>query len=188
MVGHLLMGMLGPMLLVLSAPITLALRTLDPIRARRLVKVLASAPIRFVSHPVAAAILSLGGLWVLYSTSLFTATHDHPAVHAIVHTHILVSSYLFTAAIIGIDPNRHRVGPVYRAVVLVLFMAGHRALAKQIFADPPLGVPVDQAHVGAMVMYYGGDILDLVIILTLAYQWYISRRATPRLRTRIVTR
>jgi putative membrane protein len=185
MVGHLSMGMLGPLLLVMSAPITLALRTLDFIWARRLVKVLASAPIRFVSHPVTAATLSLGGLWVLYSTPLFAATRHHAAVHAVVHIHILVSSYLFTAAIIGIDPNRHRMRSAYRAVVLVLFMAGHRVLAKQIFADPPLDVPIDQAHVGAMVMYYGGDILDVAIILILCYQWYATRRSRIPLQTQI---
>lgn len=185
MVSHLVMGMLGPVLLVLSAPFTLALRTLPLIWARRLAAVLASAPVRFVSHPVIAATLSLGGLWVLYSTDLFEATHHHAAVHALVHVHILVSSYLFTAAIIGIDPNRHRAGPIFRAVVLVLFMAGHRILAKQIYADPPLGVPIDQAHLGALVMYYGGDILDLVIVLILCYQWYSTRQARVAMRTRI---
>jgi putative membrane protein len=185
MVSHLVMGMLGPVALVLSAPITLALRTLDVVWARRLVKVLASAPLGFVAHPVTAATLSLSGLWILYSTSLFSATHEDVAVHAAVHVHILVSAYLFTAAIIGVDPNRQRLNVGYRAVVLVLFMAGHRILAKQIFAHPPVGVPVDEAQQGAMVMYYGGDILDVIVIVILCYQWHSGRPARLPAPTRL---
>jgi len=183
--GHLVMGMIAPVALVLSAPVTLALRTLDVTWARRLVRVLLSAPVRFVSHPVPAATMNLGGLWVLYSTGLFAATQEHTAVHVLVHMHIVVSGYLFTASIIGIDPNPHRLRPLYRAIILVLFMAGHRILAKQIFANPPPGVPVDQAHVGAMVMYYGGDILDLLLILILSFQWYSARRPVMSARSSV---
>jgi putative membrane protein len=181
--GHLVMGMLGPVALVLSAPFTLALRTLNVTWARRLARALASAPFRFVSHPLTAAALSLGGLWVLYSTPLFAAAQEYMAVHAFVHIHILITSYLLTNAIIGIDPNRHRMKPAYRAVVLVIFMAGHRVLAKHIFAHPPPAVPVDQAQVGAMIMYYGGDILDILIILVLCFQWYSTRRPAMAVRT-----
>jgi putative membrane protein len=181
--SHLVMGMVGPVALVLAAPFTLALRTLNVRWARVLARVLVSAPFRFVTHPVTAGVLSLGGLWVLYTTPLYAAAQEHVAVHVLVHMHILISSYLFTNAIIGIDPNRHRMKPVYRAVVLVVFMAGHRVLAKHIYANPPPVVPLDQGQVGAMIMYYGGDLLDSIIILVLCFQWYSSRRPAMAVRT-----
>src|SRR5829696_10460143 len=45
MTSHLMLGMLAPLLLVLSAPVTLALRTLDVVPARRLSRLLKSRPI-----------------------------------------------------------------------------------------------------------------------------------------------
>jgi putative membrane protein len=44
MAAHLLAGMLAPLLIALSAPATLALRTLDVARARRLSRLLTSRP------------------------------------------------------------------------------------------------------------------------------------------------
>ena len=55
--GHLLLGMLGPVLLVLAAPVTLALRALPVAVARGLVRILRSWPLRFVSHPVVAGVV-----------------------------------------------------------------------------------------------------------------------------------
>ena len=57
MVGHLLVGMLGPLLLVLGAPVRVALRGLTTAGARRVTRVLRFPVIRWVTHPVVAAIL-----------------------------------------------------------------------------------------------------------------------------------
>jgi putative membrane protein len=62
---HLLLGMAGPALLALSAPVTLALRT-APRRARRvLLKVLHSRPAAFLTAPAVAVAASLSGLHAL---------------------------------------------------------------------------------------------------------------------------
>jgi putative membrane protein len=172
MVTHLLLGMLGPLLLVLAAPLTLALRALPVRAARRLVRVLASPPARFVAHPVTAAVLDLGGLWVIYSTKLFSVVQADPVTHGLVHVHVLVSGYLFTAAVVGVDPNRHHRGYRYRAVVLVLFLAGHSVLAKHLYASPPVGVPTRAGELGALIMYYGGDLVDLCLVMVFCYQRY----------------
>ena len=66
MVGHVLLGMLAPLLVALAAPVTLAPRALPPGPARRVARVLRSAAIGILIHPVTAAVLDIGGLWVLY--------------------------------------------------------------------------------------------------------------------------
>lgn len=167
MVTHLLLGMLAPMLLVLAAPVTLALRSLPPRRARVLSVVLRSPAVRVLSHPVVAAVLNVGGLWLLYSTSLFHRMHSSHLLYAAVHVHLLVVGYVFTASIIGRDPDPHRAPVSVRSVVLVLFMAAHSVLAKWLYAHPPEGVEAGDARLGAQVMYYGGDAVDVAIIVLL---------------------
>jgi putative membrane protein len=131
-----------------------------------------------VIHPVTAAVLNVDGLW-LYTTGLYPAMHEHPALHLVVHAHLLLAGYLFTFSIVGVDPAPHRLGYGYRAAVLVLYLAAHAILAKYLYAHPPVGVPTGQAHRGAMLMYYGGDAVDLGVIVVFCRQWFIAARPRP---------
>ncbi len=99
MVGHLLLGMLAPLLIALAAPMTLLLRTLNVNFARKLSRLLRSQPIRLFSHPIVASILNIGGLWLLYTTNLYTAMHANLWLHIIVHIHVFIAGYLFTISI-----------------------------------------------------------------------------------------
>ncbi|MET1004607.1 MAG: cytochrome c oxidase assembly protein [Propionibacteriaceae bacterium] len=182
MVGHLLLGMLGPLLLVRAAPVTLLLRVLPTTPARKVVRVLGSGPVRVVSHPLVSGAGNLGGVWLLYTTGLFGLSQSLPWLHALVHLHVLTFGYLFTAAVVGVDPDRHRSSFPVRSLLLVLFAAGHAILAKSIYARPPAGVPTEQAESGAMVMYYGGDVVEVLVLVLLWAAWYAAtapRTARP---------
>lgn len=181
MVGHLLLGMLAPLLLVLGAPVTLALRALPVDDARALARVLRSRIARWVTHPLVAAVLDLGGLWLLYGTAprdggLFALMHGSALVHAAVHLHILLAGYLLTASLVGRDPDPHRAPLALRAAVLIAFMAAHSMLAKWLFAHPPAGVDALDAQVGSQVMYYGGDVVDVALLVLLGWGWFTATR------------
>lgn len=178
MLGHLLLGMIAPLLIVLSAPVTLLLRSLPTRIAKRVAAILNSRPIHFISHPVTAAILNGGGLWILYTTNLFTLMHESILVYGIVHFHVFMAGYVFTASILYIDPVAHRVSYLYRTVVLLFFIASHGILAKFLYNDPPPGVSVQEAEAGGMLMYYGGDVVDVIIVILLFHQWYRAARPT----------
>ncbi|MFI5911683.1 cytochrome c oxidase assembly protein [Dactylosporangium sp. NPDC051541] len=180
MTVHLLLGMVAPLLLVFAAPVTLVLRALPVGPARALARVLGSAPLRVLTHPVTAAALDAGGLWALYTTGLDRAMREHAWLHVLVHTHMFVAGYLFTAAVIAVDPARHRPGRRTRAAVLVGFVAAHAILAKYLYGHPPAGVLPADARTGAQLMYYGGDLIDAVLIATLCREWY--RAHAPRRR------
>ncbi len=180
MLGHLLLGMLAPMLLVQGAPVTLELRALPVARARGAVRVLSSRPLWLLSHPVTASVLNVGGLVAVYLTDLFSLMHEHAAVSLLVQGHVLAAGYLFTAAMIGIDPIAGRPSYRFRMVVVVAALGIHAALAKSLYASPPAGVPIDQAEAASKLMYYGGDIIDLALITILCWQWY--RATAPRSR------
>ena len=176
---HLLLGMAAPVLLALSAPVSLVLRALPVRDARRLIRILASRPARFTTHILTAALLNVGGMWVLYTTPLYTAMHDVAWVGVAVQIHTLAAGYLFAAAAIGNDPMPHRPSRRFRAVVLVGAFAAHAVLARSLYARPPAGVPADQAQAGSQLMYYGGDALEVAVIGIFCWQWYRATR--PRL-------
>ncbi|MGN6090399.1 MAG: cytochrome c oxidase assembly protein, partial [Actinomycetales bacterium] len=52
MVQHLLLGMFAPLALVMAAPVTLLLATLNAPTARRVAHLLATTPVRVLSHPL----------------------------------------------------------------------------------------------------------------------------------------
>ncbi|WP_409291664.1 cytochrome c oxidase assembly protein [Peribacillus sp. SCS-37] len=181
MAGHVLLGMLAPLLMVTGAPMTLLLRSLSTSAARRLTSFLKGGLPHLFFHPVFAAVLNLGGLWVLYATPLFSVMHKNIFLYFIVHLHIFWAGFLFTAAIIYIDPVHHRTSPGFRTAVLILFMAGHSILSKYLYAHPPGGVPAEEAETGGMIMYYAGDVIDAVIIVILCFQWYRAARPSAKM-------
>lgn len=188
MAGHVLLGMLAPLLLVLAAPVSLLLRALPPVRARRVATALRSPAARWVAHPVVAGVLDAGGLWLLYTTGLFHLAHASAPVGLAVHAHVLLAGWLFTASLVGPDPHPHRSSVRVRATVLVLFVAAHSVLAKWLSAHPPAGVAPADARTGAQLMYYAGDVVDVALMVLVAAGWYAASRprdlSTARVRGR----
>ncbi|MBF0706068.1 cytochrome c oxidase assembly protein [Alkalihalobacillus hwajinpoensis] len=176
MIGHLLFGMLAPLLMAFGAPIKLMLRTLRIPTARKVSKLLKSSPSRLLTNPIVSSILNIGGLWLLYTTSLYFLMHENILLHLIVHFHVFIAGYLFTISVIYIDPRPHRLSFWYRSIVLVFALAGHGILSKYIYAHPPIGVSIEQAKSGAILMYYGGDAIDIVLIFILCLHWFRASR------------
>ena len=175
--------MLAPVLLVLSAPMTLVLRALPVSGAKRLVRVLRSWPLRILTHPVTAATLNAGPVWLLYTTDLYPLMHRHGWLGVAVHLHLFAAGYLFTHTMIGSDPAPHRPGWPGRAVVLVLALGAHSVLARYLFAHPPAGVPEGASEAGSELMYYGGDAVHLLLIVVFCWQWFHASRPRPAYRT-----
>lgn len=178
--SHVLAGMLGPLLLVLARPVSLALRTLAAVPARQLARVLRCRLLRFLTFPVLAAVLSVGGMFVMFRTGVFTAMQESLPVHWLVTFHLVAAGYLYTAALVGRDPMPHRTGFGLRAAVLVSAAAAHNILAKTLYADPPAGVPQASAETGALVLYYAGGVVELALVFLLCRHWYASSRPRGR--------
>lgn len=176
MAGHLLLGMVAPLLLVFAAPGTLALRALPARHGRGLSRTLATPAVRVLTHPVTAAVLDGGGLWLFYTTSLFPAAMYRAEAHLLVRAHLLVAGFLLAMSVVGVDPMPHRPGRPVRAAALVAFLAAHAVLAKFLYGHPPTGVPGPDARAGAVLMYYGGDLVHLVLVTTFCWQWYDPAR------------
>ncbi|WP_411081175.1 cytochrome c oxidase assembly protein [Streptomyces sp. cmx-18-6] len=177
MVQHLLIGMYAPLALVLGAPVTLLLCTLPAERARRLTSLLHSRPLRAVAHPVTALVLSTGTLAVLYFTPLFNATMDRPFLHWLMHAHFLLSGCLFAWVIAGPDPAPSRPGVPARLVVLGVAVAAHATISQLMYGGFLIDVraPIPQVRGGAEIMYYGGDVAELLLAVALIATWRPAR-------------
>jgi putative membrane protein len=183
MMAHLLLGMLGPLLLVLSAPMTLFLRTV-PVKYGRLIsKLLKSTYVKWVTHPIIATILNIGGLWLLYTSNLYGAMHSSLILFILVHIHVFFAGYVFTLSLVYIEPTPHRTSFRLRAIVLIFAMAAHSILSKWIYANPPEGIASLDAEAGGILMYYGGDAIDLVIVILLCYQYFNRSRRDSKERS-----
>lgn len=181
MAQHLLIGMYAPLALVLGAPATLLLRTLPAARARRLTTVLHSGPVRTVSHPAVGLLLTTGGLAVLYFTPLYNTLTAQPAGHWLMHAHFLLSGCLFAHAVAGPDPAPARPGVPARLVLLGCAIAGHAVMAQLMYGGFWVHVhaPASEVRGGAELMYYGGDIAELLLAAALVATWRPARRARP---------
>jgi putative membrane protein len=175
MAAHLLLGMVAPLLLALARPVTLTLRALPVAAARRMSRVLRMAPVRVLTDPVVATAVNAAGLWLLYGTGLLMTVLHSPPLHLLVSLHVLLTGWLATAAVLGLEPAPHRRGVVSRAAALAAGTAAHDVLAKTLYAWPPQGI--SGAGAGAELMYNGGTVVHLLVAGLLWRQWYRSRAA-----------
>jgi putative membrane protein len=174
MIMHLLLGMLAPFFIALSRPITLLLTSLKTQHARRVTRLLRSAPVRLLTHPISTLLLNIGGLWVLYTSTVFNVIHESTFWLDFVHIHLFFSGYLFTISIIAIEPFTHKFSYLFRSSIMVLALAGHDILSKLLFSNPLDNFGFNDVQLGAVLMYYGGDFVDLLLITALCYLWYNS--------------
>ncbi|MEV2256079.1 cytochrome c oxidase assembly protein [Streptomyces sp. NPDC050147] len=185
MVTHLGIGMIAPLLFVLGRPVTLALRALPVVPRRRLLSCVHSRPAALLVWPPLAALMHSAGLWVVYRTPVMGAAHHQEWLHTLVSVHLLVSGVLFSFAVLALDPLRHRAGFALRGAALLAASAAHGILSKSLYVTGPPGTTFAAAdlHLASYVMYYGGDVVGIVLAVLLGRQWYTAEgRALVRAR------
>jgi putative membrane protein len=141
--------------------------------------VLRSRIARAVAHPVTALVLSTGGLVALYLTPLYARMLADPALHQAVTVHFVLSGCLFAWVVAGADPAPHRPTVPVRLLLLGVAIAVHATLSQLLYAGAYVQVPaaVADRQAGATLMYYGGDVAEVLLALAVVQ----SRGATRRL-------
>lgn len=131
MVMHMSLMMMVPILLVLAAPVTLALRTLPARRDRTLgpreliLGVVHSRVMGVLGNPVVAGVLFFGSLVGFYwSEALRLALESHTG-HVLMILHFLGVGYLFVWSLVGVDPGPPKWPAPLRLLVLFATLAAH---------------------------------------------------------------
>src|SRR5690606_12892447 len=125
MAQHLLIGMYGPLFLVLGTPVTLVLKALPVGMARGVTAILRSKVFYFLSHPALALLLNMGGMYLLYLSPLYVLSLSNTYLHYLIHIHFLAAGYLFAWSIIGQEPVPKRPAFMVRLFVLFISIAAH---------------------------------------------------------------
>ncbi len=173
MLEHLLIGMIAPIGLVMAAPVTLLLRTVPAHWGRRISRLFRSRLLQLIANPFTALVLDMGGMAALYFTPLYVEMMAHPALHYLVHFHFLAAGCLYSWVIAGPDPAPHRPSVPARLVVLGVAVVIHSVLAQMLYARIGVTVPAlaGQIQRGAELMYYGGDISEMLLAVALVTTW-----------------
>ncbi|MGW2014483.1 cytochrome c oxidase assembly protein [Streptomyces sp. NPDC001927] len=192
---HMILAMTVPILLVLGAPATLALRAM-PSAAKdgpdgpreALLRLLHSRYVRIISHPAVASIVFIGSAFAVYYTSLFETLMRSHLGHMVMLIHFLAAGLLFFWVIIGIDPGPRRPPHLGRLFVLMLTMPFHSWFSISLMSSvsvigedwwtdlargwgPSL---LDDQYNGGAIAWATGDIPVLITTIILAIQWVRS--------------
>jgi putative membrane protein len=140
---------------------------------------LRSRPANLLGHPAVALALSTGSLGLLYFTPLFDIAARHPAGHWLLHLHFLASGCLFAYVIAGPDPAPVRPSVRARLVYLGMAVAAHALIAQAMYGGffVDIRAPIGEVQQGAEIMYYGGDIAELLLAAALVATWRPERPA-----------
>ena len=208
MLGHMLLSMAIPLLLVSGAPVTLALRAIrkrdDGTRGGRewILWAVHSPFARVVTHPLVAAGIFIGSLWAFYYTDLFRWSLYEHLGHEWMVAHFLVSGYLFVLSLIGADPVPYRLPYPGRLITLIAVMAMHAFFGIAIMMQSGLMVsewfgamgrtwgatPLEDQYTGGGIAWSIGEIPTLILAITVAIQWSRDDTRLQRRRDRHVDR
>jgi cytochrome c oxidase assembly factor CtaG/putative copper export protein len=191
MVQHMVLAIIVPILVVLAAPVTLALRALphrsDATRGPRewLLALVSSRWTHFFSKPLVAAVLFIGSMVLFYYTPLFQLSLTTYAGHLAMVVHFSLVGYLFVNALIGIDPGPQRASYPFRLLLLFGTMAFHGFFGVALIAGTSLLVPewfgllgrpwgptaLDDQQLGGGIAWGIGELPTLLLAIGVAMAW-----------------
>ncbi len=192
MTQHMILSMVVPLAIALSAPVTLALRTL-PARPRRwLLAVLHSWLGKVVTFPPLTLLLYVVSPWALYFSGWYAASLGSQLVHEAMHVHLVVVGSLFFWPLLGVDPVPGRVAYPFRMLLVLLTLPFHAFLGVTIMSQTDLlggdwypslhegdmGAwlpdPADDQHLAGGLLWSSGDLVGLLLFGVLFVQWVRS--------------
>ncbi len=208
MLGHMMLTMLIPLVLVLGAPITLLLRAVEKRRdgswgGREWVLWMVQTPYsKVITHPAVAAVVFAGSLWVFYFTPIARWAAEEHLGHQWMIVHFLISGYLFSLSMIGIDPVPYRFPYPLRIVTLFATMASHAFFGVTMMTGDGLlladwygamgrtwgATPLEDQNTGGGIAWGIGELPTLALALIVAIQWSRSDEKEQKRKDRAAER
>ena len=200
MLLHMTVSMAAPILMVLAAPVTLALRTLTPRRDNTLgprellLGLIHSRYLAVIGNPIVAAAIFFGSLVGFYFSPLFELALRTHTGHVLMTLHFLLAGYLFAWVLVGIDPGPRRWPHSLRLVILFATISFHAFFGVALTTGTALLAPTfyrglhlpwsvdllaDQRNGGA-VAWGVGEFPTLILALLVTLAWVRSDAAETK--------
>jgi cytochrome c oxidase assembly factor CtaG/putative copper export protein len=191
MVGHMLLSMFVPVLLVPGAPVTLlsrvaAVRKDESRGLREWVLWAVHTPYAWlISHPLFAGFNFAISLVLFYYTPLFRWSLEQHLGHQWMIVHFLITGYLFVQSLIGVDPQPHKPGYPLKLMLLIGTMAFHAFFGLGLMSEKTLLVadwfgsmgrvwgddPLSDQAIGGAFAWGVGEIPTIIITMIVVFQW-----------------
>jgi cytochrome c oxidase assembly factor CtaG len=191
MAQHLLLTLVVPPLLLLGAPVTLALRALPRTARRALGAALTGAVARVVTNPVVSWPIFTAVMVGSHFSPLYEAAVTTPAVHAVEHALYLGAGLVFWVPVVGADPVPRPRQPAVRLLYLMLAMppmalvgvalASAGAVRYPSYLEPAQALAISalaDQHDAGMMMWLGGS--AVLAAATVAVGWHALVREERR--------
>lgn len=186
MTQHVLLGVVVPLLVVLAAPVTLALQSAGPGTRAGLRRTLQGPVGRVAGHPLVGWALFGGGLVLLYLTPALEVAQRNGVAHAAMHTHVMAAGILFLAPLVGADALPHRPPHPARLLAVVAAVPFHTVVAVALLSATSPVAPeaypsLDDQRTAAGIFWGAGELFTLAVVAIAARQWWVAeRRAAAR--------
>jgi putative copper resistance protein D len=200
MILHMALNMLGPLLLVLGGPITLALRALPSHGRSRaagvrewIAAMLAWRVTHVLFNPLLVFVRFIGAYYLLYFTPIFDFALRYHWAHQLMNAEFLVIGFMFYGLVIGVDapprplPHIGKLGMVLAAMPFHAFFGVAVMMASQpminAYKHPAASLGIDplsdQTAAGGIAWAFS-EIPSVLVLISLVFQWYRSeqRQAT----------
>jgi putative copper resistance protein D len=192
MIQHMVLSMIAPIFIVLSNPITLALRALpakkvsDHRSAREwILAALHSNYSKRITHPLVVLGIFTFGLYAMYFTPLFATLMGSHTGHIFMEVHFLISGLLFTYVVIGSDPSPREVPYWSRLMIVLVGLSLHAFFAIALMqSTEPIGVDwyiqvqppwvtslLADSQTGGSVAWALGEVPTFVLLVIVAVMW-----------------
>ena len=191
MVGHMMLSMFVPVLLVPGAPVTLLSRAADARKdgsrgLREWVLWAVHTPYAWlISHPLFAGANFAISLVLFYYTPLFRWSTEEHLGHQWMIVHFLITGYLFVQSLMGTDPLPHKTGFPLKLMLLIGTMAFHAFFGLGLMGEKTLLVadwfgsmgrtwgddPLTDQSMGGAFAWGVGEIPTIIITMIVVWQW-----------------
>jgi putative membrane protein len=183
---HLLLMIVAPGLLSLSAPVTLALQTLAPRRRALLQSFLHSTFLKVVTFPLVVFLLYYGVMWWFFTTSALGYAMEHMWLMDMVNILFFLGGVLFWWPLIGKDTILHwRTGFGGKIATLGIGIPFETFLGLTISANRTPLAPMYSAaswYTGGQVLWGASEVLTTIGLAIVIGQWIASEdRMTKRM-------
>ncbi|GAA4752046.1 cytochrome c oxidase assembly protein [Amnibacterium soli] len=192
MILHMALNMLGPLLLVLAGPITLALRALPAHGRSRaagirewIAAMLAWRLTHVFYNPLFVFIRFIGAYYLLYFSPIFDFALRYHWAHQLMNIEFIIIGVMFYGLVIGVDapprpiPHIGKLGMVLAAMPFHAFFGVAVMTSKEVIAGdfysylrlPWQGDLLADQAVGGGIAWGAGEIPLVIVIVALVTQW-----------------
>jgi putative copper resistance protein D len=192
MIQHMTLSMIAPIFIILSTPITLALRALpaqktSDHRSLRewILAFLHSGYSKLITHPIMVLAIFTFGLYGMYFTPLFATLMGSHTGHIFMELHFLISGLLFSYVVIGSDPSPRIVPYWSRLMIVLVGLSLHAFFAIALMqSSEPIGVDwyiqvqppwitdlLADTTAGGSIAWALGEVPTFLLLVIVAVMW-----------------